>query len=125
LRAAGEFFRGHGVSPLYHVSFPYSVVIVKGERPPSSLHRSLDGSWYTFDWLRQDPALRLAVEETAKRAAASGPSRTASNAMLLNNLLQSDRTDRSSDLYDYWRALEDYWDDMDAAWPNQRTLIQI
>ncbi len=113
-RAAGDFFRRLGVRPWYHVSFPYSVLVVKGEEPPPGLRRALDGNFYSLDLLRRDPLLRVALEDSAERLAQRGPSRSATNAALLRELLRSEHADRSGDIYDYWRALEDYWDDMDV-----------
>ncbi|MCB9765939.1 MAG: class I SAM-dependent methyltransferase [Alphaproteobacteria bacterium] len=121
-RAASRFFHGAGLRPLLHVSFPYSVVILKGERPPSWLRRSLDGNRYALDLLRGDALLREAIAHSAARAEGS---RAGRNARRLQALLDPDQPTVSADLYAYQLALEDYWDDMDADGPDQRPPLGI
>lgn len=120
-RATADFFRAQKITPLYHVSFPYSVVVVKGEAPPPGLHRALDGNRYSLDWLRADPALHRALEGSLARAE-DAPRRVRTNAVLLRELLRPEEVDRSGDIYDYQRALEDYWDDMDVETTNAPPL---
>lgn len=113
-RACSRFFQSVGVRPLLHVSFPYSVLVIKGETPPDHLGRSIDGHRYSLDLLRADPILRNAIGESTARAIAAHEQRTATNAVLLRDLLSPCLPSRSGDIYDYWRALEAYWDDMDV-----------
>lgn len=124
-RAASAYFHRQGLRPLFHVSFPYSVVVIKGEPVPPQLRRSLDGNYYSLDCLRHDPLLSEAVQDSLNRMRAAGPSREATNAALLRELLRPDSEPRSSDLYDYFRALESYWDNMDADQPTQRLPLRI
>ena len=123
-RATADFFRQQRVSPLLHVSFPYSVVVVKGEAAPLGAHRALDGNRYSFDWLREDPALRRALDEAVARAE-GGPERRRANALALQRLLDPKTQDRSASVYEYWRALEDYWDDMDVDRADDSPPMQI
>lgn len=108
-RAASDFFNRSRIRPVYHVAFPYSVFIIKGERP-SARHgkRSIDGNWYSFDWLRQDDYFVGAVKRSLERAR-SVEERAHQNAAMLLDVLKSS-SPRSSDVYMYWRALEDFWD---------------
>jgi len=125
-RAVSEFFRLISQEPLYHISFPYSVVIIKGEAAPPDLRRCIDGNRYTLDFLRRDGVLRAAVAAAANRAAAAGGlPRRAANAGMLHDLLRTDAPDRSGNIYDYWRALEDYWDHIDSPPPANRTTVHI
>ncbi len=123
-RATTQFFARLGMRPLFHVSFPYGVVIIKGESI-AGMHRSIDGEVYTLDFLRSDGLLRTAITDSTRRHNASGRSRAALNASLLDRLLQPDQVHRSSDLYDYLRAMEDFWDDMDVSDPAGRPEILI
>lgn len=120
-RAMADYFREIGVTPFFHVSFPYSVVVVKGEAPPPGLHRSLDGNRYSLDWLRRDEALAAALARSAEKVA-DGPGRVRTNAIVLRELLHPNEPDRAADIYDYWRTLEDYWDDMDVEVRGEESL---
>ncbi|KFA94041.1 TylF/MycF/NovP-related O-methyltransferase [Archangium violaceum] len=124
-RAAGEFFASRSVTPVYHVSFPYSVVVIKGERPAPGRHRSLDGNHYSFDWLREDTLLRRALQASRARARRARATRQLDNASRLLEVLRAGRADQSSDVYEYWRALEDYWDDMDVNPSGARSEYRI
>ena len=108
-RAASDFFNKRGIEPIYHVVFPYSVGIVKGEQPPPRTSRSLDGRPYAFDWLRSDELLIKAVKESLNRAEPG--SRAQRNIEKLLNVLTSDES-RTSDVYEYWSSLEAFWDSM-------------
>ncbi len=119
-RAVADHFRASGVEPLLHVSFPYGVVIIKGERA-GARHRALDGNRYSFALLRRDRRLREAVERSLRRA--RGEARD--DARLLRVVLARPGA-RSADLYDYLRALAAYWDDMDVvAPPEARATYRI
>jgi hypothetical protein len=123
-RAAEAFFAREGAAPYYHVTFPYSVVVIKGEAAPVKARRAVDGNRYTFDLLREDALLRQVVAASAARAEAAGIAANASEARLLLNLL--DRSaEAGSDIYDYWRALAQYWNDMDSDQPRERAPIAI
>lgn len=118
MRAAADFFNSRRIRPIYHVSFPYSVFMFKGEEAERSQKRSLDGNTYSFDWLRRDThfmrVLRLSMEK-AGRDCEDG--RSFQNRSMLLELLGS-RESHSSDIYVYWRAMESFWDsfaDCDAA----------
>jgi len=113
-RAAGTFFRRSGERVLYHVVFPYSVVILKGESVQPARHRSLDGNYYSLDLLREDVFLRNAIQTSLETARSNANARIVCNADRLVRLLQPDVCEHSSDIYEYFRALEDYWDNMDA-----------
>ena len=124
-RAASAFFRRAGIDPVLYVSFPYSVVVVKGECAPPGLRRSIDGNRYSIEMLRRDPLLRQVVEASAATAELCGATRQGTNARRLANLLGSEAPPASSDIYEFWRVMEDYWDDMDADRPEDRSVILI
>ncbi|HEX8162600.1 MAG TPA: TylF/MycF/NovP-related O-methyltransferase [Pyrinomonadaceae bacterium] len=110
VRAAADFFNSRRIRPVYHVSFPYSVFMFKGEEAGQSQKRSLDGNIYSFEWLRRDThftrILRLSMEK-AVRDGEDGKS--FQNRSMLLELLRS-RESHSSDIYVYWRAMESFWD---------------
>jgi O-methyltransferase len=124
-RAVAEYFNSLGYSPLLHVSFPYSVVMIKGEKPPAGLRRALDGNRYSLQLLREDKLLRRVVESSVVRAQQASEAMAADNARRLLQLLQSSAPDTSSDIYEYWLAMADYWDDMDSDSPQKRKAIRI
>jgi len=123
-RAAETFFAQHGQTLVYHVSFPYSVVIFKAEPPKPGLLRSVDGNRYSFDLLRSDSLFREVVGASAARAEAAGLPRRADEARLLLALLEQ-TTESGAEIYDYWRALAEYWQDMDSDRPDLRAPIRI
>jgi hypothetical protein len=108
-RACSDFFNERGITPVYHIVFPYSVGIIKNEQAPSLAGRSLDGNTYSFDWLRSDALLRSIVARSVDRAIPG--TREHRNAELLLSILDSE-TARTSDVYAYWSALEQFWDSM-------------
>jgi hypothetical protein len=115
-RAAAEFFNDVGIIPLYHVVFPYSVIVVKGEhRTFPRPARSIDGNAYSFDRLRNDRVFIEAVKRSAMRSRRDRRAR--GNAAALVDLLE--RQPSASDIYDYWRALEPFWAWMDVL-PSER-----
>ena len=124
LRAAATYFGETGYRPLYHISFPYSTVIVKGEPIPQRLCRSIDGNRYTLDFLRGDELLREAID-TSLRHIAPDDERRLTNARLLKRLLDYRRIDDSADIYAYWFALRDYWNWMDNDRPAEREPHRI
>jgi O-methyltransferase len=124
-RAASAYFSSIGYSPLYHISFPYSVVVVKGEAPPPSLHRAIDGNRYSLDFLRRDQAFLRALSGSCERAEAAGARQAAENARRLRDLLVPGRPDASADIYEYWGSLTDFWDAADAPPPDRRVPIAI
>jgi O-methyltransferase len=117
-RAAAEFFGTRGIQPVYHVTFPYAVVVVKGAAAARS-RRSVDGNTYSFEWLRRDTAFVDAVARSAERA----DGRARENAELLLELLDAD-VDRRSDVYDYWRALEEFFEWTDVL-PDERVAHRL
>jgi hypothetical protein len=108
LRAANEFFGRRRLVPLYHVVFPYSVLVVKGEVTRGS--RTVDGNVYSLEWLRRDDEFRLALEASLRRS--DDDPRARENCRLLLAVLEA--PERGSDIYDYWRALEQYWEWIDV-----------
>lgn len=111
LRAAACFFNARQIVPLYHVSFPYTVVIKKGEEVDiDTTHISMDGNIYSLDYLRNDELLIQTLEACFKRASDSDAgAEPAKNAQLLLTLLKSTKSDKVSDIYGYWYALRDFW----------------
>lgn len=110
LRAASDFFNHLRVRPVYHVSFPYSVFLFKGEEAGPSLKRSLDGNTYSFEWLRKDRYFRKVLGLSIERCSyEKEEERSFQNRLALRELLRAEGQ-RSSDIYSYWRALESYWD---------------
>jgi FKBP-type peptidyl-prolyl cis-trans isomerase 2 len=110
-KAAADFFRAIGEDVVYHVSFPYTVFVIKGERPLART-RSVDGLVYSLEWLRSDPDFVAAARRSAAQMEPALSPRAADNARAFAALL-SETTHRSSDIYEYWRVLEDFWDAMD------------
>jgi O-methyltransferase len=123
-RAVAEYFSYIARPPLLHVSFPYSVVLVKGERPALKAHRALDGNYYSLRYLKEDKLLHGAVEKSLARAEEAKQTLAAENAKKLLQLLQNP-DEASGDIYDYWRAMAAYWDDMDAISPEKRPAMKI
>lgn len=110
LRAASDFFNARSVYPLYHVAFPYTVFVIKGEGREGAPSRSLDGNFYSLEWMRRDAYFIAILEKFHETSKGEGqPPRARENAERLLRLLAS-REPRSSDIYEYWRCLEDYWD---------------
>lgn len=111
LRAAVGFFNARRIVPLFHVSFPYTVVMRKGEKADiESTHFSLDGNIYTLDYLRGDRVLIETLEKCWHRAKDSADAcEPAENARLLLSLLRNDENSKKSDIYAYWYALRDFW----------------
>lgn len=113
LRAAVTFFNARGIVPLFHISFPYSVVIKKGETAQvANSHFSVDGNIYSLDYLRDDEFFIRTLEECWRRANKSTDgAEPAENARLLLSLLSTaDSPGKRSDIYAYWYALRDFWD---------------
>lgn len=115
LRAASEFFNARKKTPVYHVSFPYSIFIFKGEDAGARM-RSLDGNVYSFEWLRRDRVLRSALLDSLRRS--WDHPRARENCGRLLDLLKS-KVHRSSDVFEYWRALEDFWDGIGTPTPDR------
>jgi hypothetical protein len=113
LRAAAEFFGLRRLSPVYHVVFPYSVFVVKGEKNRGV--RSVDGNIYSLDWLRSDVQFLAALELSLARSETA--IRAGDNCRLLLGVLRERR--RTTDIYDYWRALEQFWEWIDVR-PDER-----
>jgi FKBP-type peptidyl-prolyl cis-trans isomerase 2 len=109
-RACASFFSQRGIRPVYYVTFPYSVAIIKGEESRDR-KRSLDGNVYSLDWLRTDALLRASV----RRSLQTGCRDTAwtANCERLLTLLEGSGH-RSSDIYLYLHALQDFWDHIDV-----------
>jgi hypothetical protein len=114
-RAASDYFNERGIYPLYHVSFPYSVFILKGQGADSvDYPRSVDGNSYSFEWLRNDEhflsALDACIEEMSRDAALLALFKEPiKNAEMLRGVLTTS-VPRSSDIYEYWRSLYEFWD---------------
>lgn len=106
-RAAADFFNERGLCPVFHVSFPYSVLLFKGETVnPADTCRALDGNVYSLDWLRKDEVLLKTLELGVEQ---SEDPRAADNGRMLLDLLKSE-TRGAADIYTYWRSLEAFWD---------------
>jgi O-methyltransferase len=115
-RATEDFFNARCELPLYYVSFPYSVFIVKGRHAPVRRHhRAIDGNHYSFNALRTDTALVSAVRSLLVALTdGKAPARALANCRTLLDVLTS-RWSHSSDIYRYWQCLEEFWDGMSAA----------
>jgi O-methyltransferase len=124
-RAASEYFASVDYSPLYHVAFPYSVVVMKGEPFPVARHRGIDGNCYSFDLLRNDPIFQQALLRSLQAAEASNNGDQTAKAHRLRELLAPGRPDTSADIYEYWYALNDFWDFVDASNPKSRQSITL
>jgi hypothetical protein len=123
-RALAKYFSDNKPRPLMHVSFPWAVVIVKGEPLPDGLRRSIDGNRYTLNYLRDDKLFQEVLETSCKRACGAGSSRITAAAVKLRDLLKQGRDDRSSDIYDYLSCMADYWDAYAGQeWPDLREPI--
>lgn len=108
LRAAAQFFGERGLTPVYHVVFPYSVFVFKEDwgRP----ERAVDGNAYSLDWLRDDAWFASALRASLRR---SRPDRRArKNCRLLLDVLEEEPY--PAEIYDYWRSLEQFWASIDV-----------
>jgi hypothetical protein len=107
LRATCAFFNSRSIVPVYHVVFPYSVFVIKGETATGEgrPRRSVDGNVYSLDWLSSDDFFLGRLGASAKQA---GDARRRTNSRLLLETLRASE-DSSSAIYDYWRALEEFW----------------
>jgi hypothetical protein len=123
-RAVERYFGSQNLAAVYHISFPYSVVVFKGERPVREHRRAIDGNRYSLDLLRQEQLLRDAVARSAAHSEQVGAWRHAEDARLLLSVLEREG-DSNRDIYDYWRALANYWDKMDSDRPDLRDQIAI
>jgi SAM-dependent methyltransferase len=103
VRAAAEFFNSRGITPLYHVVFPYSVFLIKEDHGP--VMRSVDGNAYSLDCLRDDDFLLQTLERSLERADGRP---AGENCARLLDALQADEP-YPGEIYDYWRSLEDFW----------------
>ncbi|MFO0671916.1 MAG: TylF/MycF/NovP-related O-methyltransferase [Polyangiaceae bacterium] len=123
-RAAADFFKEIGEEVVYHVSFPYTAFVIKGERP-GARRASVDGLVYSLEWLRSDTAFIEAVKESVRRMRGVG-GREATNARDFLELLQ-DKVHRSSDIFAYFRVMETFWDSMiaDASWSANKALTRV
>lgn len=124
-RAAEAYFRSVDYVAVYHVCFPYGVVVIKGEKPHDSHKRSIDGNYHLVDYLRTDSLLRDTVAESLASAQLQKADREAANARRLLDLLSASRHDSSADIYEYWCALQDYWTVIDKGIPGDRQSIKI
>jgi FKBP-type peptidyl-prolyl cis-trans isomerase 2 len=122
-RAAGDFFNEQEIQPVYHVSFPYSVFVVKGEAADRSAPRSLDGKWYSFDWLRSDDYFKQTIRESVRLSERVEPSAFLDAKSFLEILERSDY--RSSDIYVYWKALASFWDSLSGPDLGARAPLRI
>lgn len=110
LRATVDFFNARRIFPLFHVSFPYTVVIKKGEQADmATSHFSVDGNLYSLDYLRDDRMLIDTLEACWNRAREDDVVEAAENARILLSLLKSEEKSKKSDIYGYWYALRDFW----------------
>lgn len=121
-RAAETFFTEQGISPIYHVSFPYSVVLFKGEQPSPDHRRSVDGNRYSFALLRALQQLRACVEEACADLKDVPDQLAAAEA--LRGILQRS-AHNSADIYEYWSCMSRYWDDMDVPTSGRRPAIEL
>lgn len=111
LRAAVSFFNARKLIPVFHISFPYTVVIKKGEKADvESTLSSVDGNIYSLDYLRSDDFFIETLGRCWRRAKDSTDAREpAENAGLLLSLLRDNENAKKSDIYGYWYALRDFW----------------
>ncbi len=86
-RATAEFFNSRGLTPLYHVGFPYSVFVIKEDW--GRVLRSLDGNAYSLEWLRSDDHFLATLERSRKRARRQN-SRARENCTRLLDTLRTD-----------------------------------
>jgi len=107
LRAASEFFNERGLTPVYHVCFPYSVFLIKEDWGRPS--RCVDGNAYSLEWLRRDRLLQQALERSRKPSRKDRRARD--NCALLLETLSSPAY--PGEIYDYWRSLEQFWASID------------
>ena len=112
-RAASHYFASIGYRALYHVSYPYSIVIIKDEPVPAGHHRCIDGNHYSLDYLRNDPVFERAIAKSVSRAVSAGHAGPTQNGRRLHALIRSEEPEKSAEIYEYWNALQDYWDAID------------
>ncbi|MDH6126859.1 TylF/MycF/NovP-related O-methyltransferase [Kitasatospora sp. GP82] len=107
-RALSDFCNRRGFSPVLHVTFPYSVLMFKGEEPGPGDRRAIDGNHYSLDLVRTDSVLRRAVARSADDAT----ERSAQARARLLRLLDAPEPGYA-DIYEYWRCLEYFWQRID------------
>jgi macrocin-O-methyltransferase TylF-like protien len=107
VRATAEFFNSRGLTPLYHVAFPYSVFVIKEDW--GRVSRSVDGNAYSLGWLRSDEFFLQSLEASRKRARRDRRARE--NCSRLLEALRAEPY--SGEIYDYWRSLEAFWAGID------------
>lgn len=103
--AAQEFFTEKGIRPVYHVVFPYSVVIIKAETPENSFP-DIEGNFYQLNLLADNECFMDALKTNIK-VLERGPFPTLDNAKLLWNVLSKPTTSHEVHLY-LW-LMRDFW----------------
>jgi O-methyltransferase len=111
-RALSDFCNRRGLTPLLHVTFPYSVLFFKGEEPGPADRRAIDGNYYALDLVRDDPVLCEAVARGTDATERSAGAR----ARLLRLLREPEPG--YADIYEYWRCLEYFWQRIDYRPPD-------
>jgi hypothetical protein len=108
-RALSDFFNARELQPLLHVSFPYTIFLIKGEEAGTRRHRAIDGNIYSVDWLARDDFLRSTVDQAVADAEARAATE---NRRRFRDLLAAPAGD-GSEIYEYWRTLSEFWQCMD------------
>lgn len=121
-RAAETYFGSQGIAPVYHVSFPYSVVLFKGEAAETGHKRAIDGNCYSFALLRDLHQLRDCVEQACIELRGV-PEELALAEQFRDLLLR--RSQHSADIYAYWSSMSRYWDDMDVPVTENHPVIEL
>jgi hypothetical protein len=100
-RAWSDFRNRRRLRSVLHVTFPYSVLIFKGETAAPGMRRAFDGNYYSLDLMRSNDELLTALVEFEVREPSSSRRR-------LRELLEKE-VEEYGDIYDYWACLEYFW----------------
>ena len=103
--AATEFFSNKGLHPVFHLVFPYSVVIIKGE-VAQDLYPDIEGNFYDFDLFKENDCFMSALKINVN-VLERGPFATLENAKLFLGLLNRPTT--SHDVHLYLWLMRDFW----------------
>jgi hypothetical protein len=109
-RAASTFFNSIGICPKYHISFPYTVFVIKGEKHTlENSHFSVDGNIYDFSHLREESLFIENVKLSIENARQSSNNAALANAELFLELLEGESSGKESEIYGYWYTLREFW----------------
>ncbi len=106
-RAAAEFFNSRNITPIWHISFPYSVFCFKDEAA-TNYFKTFDGCYYSLSNLKKDPAFKKTLTLWRGEWERRGDTVSLHYARELSETLAI-RTEQAGEMYRYWAALTPFW----------------